>query len=234
VSKSVEWVAIAGGSFTMGSAGGESNEQPPHTVSVGDFEIGRTEVTVAEYGRCVALGVCTAPDTGSAANWNVNNRDLFPVNYVSWQQAADFCAWAGGRLPTEAEWEFAARSRGVTTAYPWGEEPATCDYAVMDDGGAGCGSGSSRAVCSREAGNTAEGLCDMAGNGREWVQDLYHLTYDGAPADGSAWEVNGTLRVVRGGSYDLAADDLRASARMGYHPVLQAATVSFRCARDAS
>ncbi len=153
----------------------------------------------------------------NGATGEEKGRAHHPVNCVTWRQAKKYCAWAGGRLPSEAEWEYAARSGGQDITYPWGNETATCDYAVMDDGGIGCGTDSTMAVCSKPAGNTAQGLCEMAGNVWEWVEDYWHYGYDGAPTDGTAW-VNDpprttSARVERGGTFYDHADDLRAASR---------------------
>jgi formylglycine-generating enzyme required for sulfatase activity len=231
---SVDWVLIPGGSFQMGSLAGGAHEQPVHTVSVPDFEMSMTEVTVAQYGECVAEGACSEPGTSVTGNWNSPGFEDHPVNFVDWHQAATYCRWAGARLPSEAEWEYAARSGGQDIAYPWGDEPATCAYAVMEESffQHGCGTRQTWAVCSKPSGNTDHGLCDMAGNTWEWVQDSYHTDYNGAPADGSAWEGGGSDRVYRGGSLRSDASNLRATHRPGQGPSFRAVTLSFRCARD--
>jgi formylglycine-generating enzyme required for sulfatase activity len=125
------------------------------------------------------------PYADSYFNWAVPGYEGHPMNWITWDDASRFCTWAGGRLPSEAEWEYAARGGGQRTTYPWDNEPATCEYAVMDDGEVGCGSGETSPVCSKIAGNTTQGLCDMAGNVMEWVQDKIHADYAGAPSDGS-------------------------------------------------
>jgi formylglycine-generating enzyme required for sulfatase activity len=210
------------------------DERPVHLVTVPPFEILRTEVTVAQYGECVTAGACTEPGTGDSANWSDPGYEDHPVNYVSWHQAVEFCIWAGGRLPSEAEWEYAARSGGQERTYPWGDAPPTCSDAVMNEGGDGCGTGRTMSVCSKQTGNTAQGLCDMAGNTWEWVQDWYHESYTGAPNDGSAWEVPaGTHRVLHGGSFGGYASGLRATVRSIGLPFGQNVYVSFRCAQDA-
>ena len=105
---------------------------------------------------------------------------------MDWDQAMNFAAWVGGNLPTEAQWEYAARSEGEDWIYPWGNEMATCEYSVMDDGGGwGCGEDRMRPVCSKPRGNTQQGLCDMAGNVYEWVQDAYQDNYYNAPTNAS-------------------------------------------------
>ncbi len=225
----VEWVSIPGGSFMMGSDSGNSDERPVHEVTVQAFEMNRTEVTIGQYLSCVLDGACSSPDTGEYCNWDKAGRGNHPVNCVDWQQANDFCEFAGGRLPSEAEWEYAARGGGQDITYPWGDESPSCTYAVMDDRGNGCGEDRTCAVCSKTAGNTEQGLCDMAGNVWEWVQDWYHSDYNEAPSDGSAWETpSGSHRVRRGGSFYLDGDYLRASDRDDDVPWARFG-VGFRC-----
>jgi formylglycine-generating enzyme required for sulfatase activity len=218
----------------MGSSAGDADELPVHGVTVLTFEMMRTEITVSQYGECVTVGLCTEPDTGTNANWNDGGYEDHPVNYIDWQQAVAFCTWAGGRLPSEAEWEYAARSGGQDITFPWGNDAATCTYAVMGERGPGCGTGRTWAVCSKQAGNTTQGLCDLAGNVWEWVQDWYHSDYTGAPTDGSAWEIpRGTYRVVRGGSLGHSSGHLRAANRHYFGPASRHVNVAARCARDA-
>ncbi len=184
-----DWVFIEGGTFEMGSHG--EHEQPIHTVNVPSFEMWRTEVTVAQLARCWCAGECEPAGTAEeTCNWERPDREAHPVNMVSWDDSLVFCSWVGGRLPSEAEWEYAARSGGQDIKYPWGDHMANCDLAVMDDGGYGCGEGHTWPVCSKPDGNTDQGLCDMSGNLKELVQDTYHDNYEGAPTDGSAEPVN--------------------------------------------
>ncbi len=226
------WVSIPGGTYQMGSTAGNSDELPVHSVTVPSFEMMRTEVTVTQYGACVTVGSCTAPDTGGFCNWDDPGYEDHPVNCVDWSQAVSFCAWVGGRLPSEAEWEYAARSGGQAIEYPWGNDAATCTYTVMNDGGSGCGTGRTMSVCSKTAGNTDQGLCDMAGNVWEWMQDWYHSDYNGAPADGSAWESpSGLSRVLRGGGFGSYANGLRAAIRYSYDPSGRYGNLGIRCAR---
>ena len=230
------WVSIPGGMFMMGSDSGGSNELPVHQVTVPSFEMSRTEVTVSHYQQCVDAVMCTEPSQcDSYYNWGVAGRGDHPVNCVDWDQAVAFCTWVGGRLPSEAEWEYAARGGGQVIIYPWGDESPSCTYAVMDEGaGYGCGEDRTWAVRSKTAGNTAQGLCDMAGNVFEWVQDWYHSDYNGAPSDGSAWETpSGSYRVSRGGSFDNYGYNLRASYRDAGVPSNRFDNLGCRCARDA-
>jgi len=209
------WVQIPGGSFMMGSETGENDEKPMHQVTVPPFEIMRTEVTNWLYCRCVNDGYCNVPQSGLGCDLQIGDSGSRPVNYLEWPQASMFCRWAGGRLPTEAEWEYAARSAGQDITYPWGDETATCQYAVMNDGGPGCGQNWAQPVCSKPAGNTAQGLCDMAGNVAEWMKDCHHGDYTGAPDDGSEWNDDScsAYRVMRGGSYIDGSGLLRATDR---------------------
>jgi formylglycine-generating enzyme required for sulfatase activity len=186
----------------MGTNSGFSNEKPVHRVRIKTFWMAKSEVTVAQYRRCVRAGRCSKPRTGKHCNWGKGGRGQHPVNCVDWKQARSFSRWAGGRLPSEAQWEYAARSGGKSWKYPWGNAKASCARAVMPgSGGWGCGKKRTWPVCSKPRGNSRQGLCDLAGNVCEWVRDRWHGSYQGAPTDGSAW-VSGSssLRVLRGGS----------------------------------
>ncbi len=233
----LEWVRIEGGSFEMGADDEDSHstEQPVHQVTVPTFEMTKTEVTFRQYESCVDAGACTAAHVldGTCQIWNDSiwrfgkwkhgklpsrfQGDDQPVVCVNWHQAQAFAKWAGGRLPTEAEWEYAARSGGQNQKYPWGNEEANRSLAVMSEDGWGGFSKSTRPVCSKPKGNTAQGLCDMAGNASEWVQDWFHDNYEGAPTDGSAWEQPaGSYRVLRGGAWGHNAKGVRSAYRLLY------------------
>ncbi|MBP7381879.1 SUMF1/EgtB/PvdO family nonheme iron enzyme [Myxococcota bacterium] len=244
----LEWVTIPGGSFLMGSTGGENKELPVHQVNVPTFEISRSEVTNLQYGRCVDAGVCSPPHwddgkcqrfdgrrwtKGGAIPFSVRGADQ-PVVCVDWVQAADFARWVGGRLPTEAEWEYAARGAGKIRRYPWGDDIATCDRAVMEgSSGWGCGRVSSWPVCSKPNGNTDQGVCDMAGNVWEWCQDNGHDNYYGAPSDGSAWFGGTDRRVNRGGAWSGNAERQRSTFRDSSPPDYCAYNFGIRVARTA-
>lgn len=230
----VDWVKIVGGHFSMGSDELKAypDEKPVHEVSIRTFEIARNEVTVGQYRKCVQAGACTEPATDKYCNWDEKDREQHPINCVDWDQATAYAKWVGGRLPTEAEWEFAAR--GTTgNKWPWGTSEATCRYAVISDGGDGCGRERTWPVCSKASGNTPEGICDMSGNVLEWVQDTYHERYTNAPSDGSAWIDDDKYRMTRGGSWYSEPRMARATVRVHYEPAKHLGTVGFRVARDA-
>ena len=228
------WVEIPGGSYMMGGDELTAAEMPVHEVAIATFEMTRSEVTAGQYARCFDDGTCTAPETGSRMTWEVAVKVHHPANGVTWFQANDFCVWAGGRLPSESEWEYAARSGGADLKYPWGDVDPTCDFCIMDEeeGSQGCGTGGTEAVCAVSAGNTEEGLCDMAGNVYEWMMDTWHPTYDGAPTDGSAW-IDGTSAdwAIRSGSYRSVSDvsALQTRGRLPYGT--SEPDLGFRCAR---
>ncbi len=227
----IQWVTIPGGAFIMGSSDSDLNSSmPTHRVTVKPFQMAKTLVTNKQYKACVDAGACTAAaDQGATFE-----GDDQPVVGVDWNQAEAFSKWAGGRLPSEAEWEYAASSAGKVWKYPWGDEGATCERAVIKDGGLGCGKSSTWPVCSKSKGNTEQGLCDMAGNVWEWVEDWYHGSYFGAPDDGSAWEDTGSDRVNRGGSWGLDAGSVRSAFRSYDDPGNRYNYLGFRPARSES
>ncbi len=228
----LDWVSLQGGSFEMGSKRGHANERPPHTVTLGAFELSRTEVTVSQYDACVAAGECDPANAKGACNARQADRARHPINCVDWYQAAAFCRWASGRLPTEAEWEFAATAAG-TRRFPWGDEAPDCARAVMNQDGPGCGSGITDQVCSRYPGHSADGLCDLAGNVWEWTADWFaDNAYARGDSDAPTGPEMGSQRVDRGGGFRIAeAKFLRARYRNRITPDARAADLGFRCAR---
>ena len=224
-----DWALLPAGTFRMGSPadqpGRYDDEGPQHPVTLSAFRMLRHEVTNAEYRRFVPDH---APDEAG---------DL-PVTGVSWYEATAYAAGLGARLPTEAEWEYAARSGGRDQTYPWGDEPATCERTVMDESDPGdrekwgCGRGSPWPVCSKPAGSSAQGICDLAGNVWEWCADGYGAYPDGARSDPSGPE-GGADRVLRGGSWRDGARWLRAAYRVGNDPGDRFGDVGFRVVRPA-
>jgi eukaryotic-like serine/threonine-protein kinase len=240
-------VQIPAGSFQMGCDGDDPaescqpDEQPLHTVSLGAYAIDKFEVTNARYQACVAEGYCTAPGLASSRKrtayyGNVAYAD-YPVIWVNWKQATAFCDWAGKRLPTEAEWEMAARGSSDTRTYPWGTSLAICAKANFDAGNpviASYCAGDTSLVGSHAGGASPYGVMDMAGNVAEWVNDWYGGSYyASSPASDPAGPVTGTTRVVRGGSWGSIAARVRVASRYGHSlPVYWNYDVGFRCVRS--
>ena len=230
-----EMILIPAGVFWMGCNSEIDNicyddEKPYHEVQLSAYYIDKTEVTQGAYKKCVDAGVCSDP----GCNWNPSGTPNRPVVCVDWNDAIAYCTWAGKRLPTEAEWEKAARGTDGRK-YPWGNQTATCEYAVMYDGSDyGCGTGSTWDVCSKSpAGDSPYGLCDMAGNVWEWVSDWYGSDYySNSPASNPTGPVSGSGRVRRGGSFDYDDVNLRASNRDGYYPSVYYVNLGFRCSRS--
>jgi formylglycine-generating enzyme len=210
----IEWSSIPGGSFTMGCPTSTPKcflyTTPRHDVKIRLFQLMKTEVTVAMYRKCVEAGRCSPPTLGYYNAWGKQGREDHPINSVNWIQAKEFCDFVGGRLPSEAEWEYAARGSDGRI-YPWGNQPPSCDLAVMDDGKTtdpatkrtdGCGRNSTWPICSKIRGNSPFGLCDMAGNVSEWTGDCWNRSYQGAPTDGSVWPSGDcSAHVIRGGDW---------------------------------
>jgi len=222
-------VTIPAGEFQMGCTddlGGcmeGGMDLPAHAVVLSAFEMDKTEVTQAAYAKCVAAGACNRPNGKS---YVPASKPTFPVAEVSWDQAAKYCAWVGKRLPTEAEWEKAARGTDARM-YPWGDAPPTCAIATFE----GCGDGP-RPVGSTPAGASPYGALDLAGNVQEWVADLFSSSYY---ADGPERDPGGPVRgdsghSVRGGGYTYDAWHLRSAVRL-WDPGAPADDLGFRCAR---
>jgi formylglycine-generating enzyme required for sulfatase activity len=219
-------VRVPGGTFQMGSAPGDGyeDERPPHAETVATLCLDRTEVTVAAYRACVETKACTEPDKGERCNWGAAGRDEHPINCVDWSQAKTFCGAAGKRLPTEREWEYAARGPEGRT-YPWGESTPS-NQLCWNGEGSDLGRGKRQSTCkvgSYPAGNSPLGLQDLAGNVWEWVEDLY-CPY-------TRRDCAGTARVNRGGAWSYGyASDMRAANRHRYAPADRSYGVGFRCA----
>jgi formylglycine-generating enzyme required for sulfatase activity len=216
------YVPVPAGEFLMGSPEGvgQADEHPQHTVYLDAFWIMQTEVTNAQYAQCVAAGACGSPDN---SRWQDAAYADHPVTYVDWDQANAYAQWAGGRLPTEAEWEKAARGTDGRT-YPWGNEApaaslANCCHFVND----------TTPVGSYPAGASPYGALDMAGNVWEWTSDWYDSSYySQSPAQNPSGPTGGNVRVMRGGAYDWDAAVVRVAVRNWSYPDVRFRFFGFR------
>ena len=229
-------VYVPAGEFLMGSADSDtlasSNEKPQHRVTLDAFWIDKTEVPNAMYARCVQAGACKAPSQTKSPTrssyYGTPAYDNYPVIYISWNDAQKYCAWAGRRLPTEAEWEKAARGPDGRK-YPWGND---FDNGKLNSGGAGLND--TAAVGSYPAGASPYGALDMAGNAWEWVADWNDDTYYvGSPARNPTGPDSGTFRVLRGGAWQNTQRGVRTPSRFRSDPdSAEFFNYGFRCSRS--
>lgn len=201
-------------------------------LTVNSFCLGRTEVTVSDYEKCVRDRACSAPDTGPNCTYRAAGSEDYPVNCVDWTQAQEFAKWKGGRLPTETEWEFAARGRRERK-FPWGDVPeANCDHAVMSQNGeAGCSRHHPWPVCSKLQGNTPEGICDMAGNVWEWTANEFQPEPQMSTRKNSRRSKKRTEephRAIRGGSWADGATWQTTIGRTPQDPGIRGTLIGFR------
>jgi formylglycine-generating enzyme required for sulfatase activity len=228
------WIAVPGGTFLMGSEDGYGRERPVHEVTVAPFEMTRSEITVAQYMRCVEARGCRKPDwehgtcfvDAGSYRGPLSEKSRLPdqpVVCVIWHQARDYAEWIGGRLPSEAEWEWAALG---------GKDPADVDG--VDD--STCWNRRYEGLCTVESGEpNGYGLHDMTGSVQEWMADCYHPTYEGAPADGSAWDSDcpDESRSFRSGTWATSNPRrMRPTFRHGDDPYLLHDHRGFRVVRD--
>ncbi|MBI3167627.1 MAG: SUMF1/EgtB/PvdO family nonheme iron enzyme [Chloroflexi bacterium] len=228
---------VPAGEFTMGTNYiGYSDATPEYKIFLRAFWIDQTEVTNAMYAKCVADDYCSSPSSERSFSrdsyYGNPEYENYPVIYVNWNQASEYCVWAGRDLPTEAEWEKAARGIDGRT-FPWGEG-ISCEEANYDD--QRC-VGDTAKVGSYEIGASIYGALDMAGNVFEWVSSL-HLPYPYDASDGREDLSASGTRVMRGGSWrynwDYTDYSLRSYSRGGYDPLTtQYNIVGFRCARSS-
>jgi len=217
---------VPAGEFSMGSDSGLKEEKPVHSVDLDAFWIDQTEVTNEMYAKCVQDGGCTQPS--NPAHFNDPNYANHPVVYVSWIDANKYCTWADRRLPTEAEWEKAARGMDGRV-YPWGD---TIDCSLANYWGQenGC-DGNTTSVGNYPTGVSPYGALDMAGNVMEWVSSKYEQ-YPYNPTDGREDLSVSGARMVRGGAWNLTGNFVRSTRRDWYGPSLKRNYIGFRCSRS--
>jgi formylglycine-generating enzyme required for sulfatase activity len=197
------------------------DEKPAHKVTLSAFEIDRNEVTQEEYAACAEQGACTPP----SCTWSCDTPDL-PAGCVDFAQAKAYCAYAGKRLPTEAEWELAARGTD-DRKFPWGNDAGDCNHVNM----AGC-TGGADPVGSHPDGASPYGALDMAGNMVEMIADWYDAGYyASSPATDPTGPAKGTRYGGRGGGFKSEEPWQRTSARDWYDLTDAGASLGFRCAR---
>ena len=209
---------------------GRKSGKGSHQVELAGFFIDRNEVSVESYGTCVDGGVCSEPWTGRYCNWSRPDRSSHPVNCLNWIQARQYCEWAGKRLPTEAEWEKAARGNDGRI-YPWGNQEPDEDgiHRANLSGGADGFKGS--APCGSFPASVPDGTNDMAGNVAEWVSDWWSESPGSRHVRNPTGPSSGQHKVLRGGGWNSSAVDARSASRLKEDPTHRIATIGFRCVR---
>ncbi|MEA3440543.1 MAG: formylglycine-generating enzyme family protein [Chloroflexota bacterium] len=218
----VPMILIPGGAFVMGSDNNQAAAKPAHSVYLDDFYIDKFEVTNEMYRECAEAGVCT---TGGSSRINNDTWVGHPVMDVTWYEAHNYCEWRSGRLPTEAEWEKAARGTDERK-FPWGNEPVTCELARYGK----CG-WFTILVGQHPEGVSPYGVHDMAGNAWEWTQDWYKQDYYAysptenptGPAEDTGW------KSTRGGAWFYQAGLMTSIWRNHAPPTAAYSYLGFRC-----
>lgn len=218
-----DMIYIPGGDFEMGSEQGENNEYPIHRVYLDDFHIDKYEVKNSQYKEFIRASGNKASAFWEDEGFNQPNQ---PVVGVSWQAAADYCKWAGKRLPSEAEWEKAAKGT-EGSLYPWGDEFIYGQANIIVPGD---GYRYTAPVGSYHEGASPYGVLDMAGNAAEWCADWYAPDYyTRSPKANPKGPASGEYRIVRGGSWNSPIYDVRSSSRWRYYPDTPRSYIGFRC-----
>lgn len=227
-------VRVPGGTFQRGSANGDDDERPVRTIRMSSFSMMATPVTEAQYQQCVNSGRCTPAnyDNGRCLVWggrgfrrvNVPQNlrgDNLPVVCVTWQQARAYCASQSMRLPTEAQWEYAALGGASSARYSWGNAAPS---------NANCALGQPRPVGSFSP--NGYGLYDMTGNVWEWTADFYAADHYETSGDADpAGPAAGYYRVIRGGGFYSRPNDMRIQNRNLFAPNASEVSLGFRCVR---
>jgi formylglycine-generating enzyme required for sulfatase activity len=220
-------IEVPEGVFEMGSEQGNADERPTHRVDISTFWIDELETTSGQYMQCVEAGMCAEPAGSAGCNGMIEARASHPINCIDWVQAQAYCAWADKRLPTEAEWEKAARGT-AGRRFPWGDQlpnPQLLNYA-------------NNLQSTSEVGSYADGISfygvhDMSGNVSEWTADFYASDYYSlSPASDPTGPEEGADRVARGGDWKIRFETSQTTTvriRLGVSTV--ANTVGLRCAR---
>jgi len=228
-------VYVPAGNFLMGSADSDSmaqsDEKPQHIVYLDAFWIDQTDITNGMYAKCVSAGACNQPtnlSSSARSSYYGNSQfDNYPVIYVNWNMADTYCKWAGRQLPTEAEWEKAARGTDGRT-YPWGNDPP--DNTLVNFNG---NVGDTSAVGSYPKGASFYGAMDMAGNVWQWVVDWYSASYyQGSQPSDPLGPASGQYRVLRGGAWLNLVSDVRSANRYRFSPSSSYYYLGFRCSRS--
>lgn len=250
VQAGVQMVYVAGGTFMMGSDASVT-QSPIHSVTLSPYYIDQFEVTNARWAACVAAGGCSSPTStrtyDGSRYYGVATYKDYPVIFVDWHSASAYCQWRGARLPTEAEWEMAARwnpDTNTVTTYPWGDEwdparlnycDASCLLGIVADLSYDDHWPQMAPVGSFPSGASAVGAMDMIGNVAEWVADWFSPTYYSiSPAENPTGPHSGTLRVARGGAWGVSdAHLLTGASRSRFAPGSESAGLGLRCAISA-
>jgi formylglycine-generating enzyme required for sulfatase activity len=221
-------VLVPAGKFTMGSSTGDADEQPAHLVYVDAFLMDIFEVTVRQYAAFLQ-----ATGANSPSDWMTVTQpayEKYPVTNIDWADATAYCKWVGKRLPTEAEWEKAARGTD-DRLYPWGNDPPTPRRANYGKTGSHS-HGALTPVGTWEGGKSPYGIYDMAGNVWEWVGDWYDNDYyKNSPPQNPIGPLSGESKVLRGGSWDSDPKQLRSTLRYFHRSGHQHKNYGFRCAK---
>lgn len=220
-----DMVVVPAGAFQMGcdpdhiaGFGCQPDQVPLHRVYLDTYWIDKTEVSNAQYARCVEARGCTPPRDNSSETRPSYYGDPqyadYPVIWVNWEQAAAYCRWANRRLPSEAEWEKAARGAADTRVYPWGDQPANLSFANFRASAGAAAAQDVMRVADLSGGASPYGLLNMAGNVWEWVNDSYAAGYyRESPESNPTGPASGDLKVIRGGAWYDLADKLTVAYR---------------------